>query len=299
MTQPAWLIINADDYGYFDCVSEGILEAARHGRVTATGLFANVPDFDRQITRLDEHPQLDLGVHLNLTDQPPLSPAMRKALHAHGGRFAGKFTMAGAILARRLPVKVVEEEWRTQIERCLNAGLRIRFLNAHEHLHMLPALFRLTRRLACEYGIAHVRLTAPESLPRSAGALIRDGAMALFAGLQGRRAATAAPRFLGMAESGRLSLRYLERTLPRLRPGGIYELMCHPGLCDPAQIPRPDLLDYHDWRQEFVTLMAERTGELLRTHNVRLIGYRHLKVRAGRLEAVPAETSSAPGGPSA
>ncbi len=298
MNPPAWLIINADDYGYFDCVSEGILEAARRGRVTATGIFATVPDFDRQIARLGEHPQLDLGVHLNLTDREPLSPAMRRALHAHGGRFAGKFSMAGAILARRLPVKAVEEEWRAQIERCLNAGLTIRFLNAHEHLHMLPALFQLTRRLASEYGIAHVRLTAPESLPRSAGALIRDGAMALFARLPGRRAA-AAPRFLGMAESGRLSLGYLERTLPRLAPGGIYELMCHPGLCRPAQIPRPELLDYHDWRQEFASLTAERTGELLRAHNVRLIGYRHLRIRAGRLEAVPPESSSAPGGPSA
>ena len=298
MNAPAHLIINADDYGYFDCVSDGILEAARRGRVTATGLFANAPDFDRQVARLAEVPHLDLGVHLNLTDQTPLSPAMAQALARQGGVFPGKFAMVGSILSRRLPLAVVEAEWRAQIERCLNARLTIRFLNAHEHLHMLPPLFRLTRRLASEYGIAHVRLTAPESLPRSASALIRDGAMALFARLPGRRAA-AAPRFLGMAESGRLSLGYLERTLPRLAPGGIYELMCHPGLCRPAQIPRPELLDYHDWRQEFASLTAERTGELLRAHNVRLIGYRHLRIRAGRLEAVTPESSSAPGGPSA
>ncbi len=299
MTPPAYLIVNADDYGYFDCVSEGILEAARQGRVTATGLFANAPDFERQAERLATVPDLDLGVHLNLTDQAPLTSVMTKALRRQGGSFPGKFVMAGMIVSRRLPVAVVEEEWRAQIQRCLDAGLKLRFLNAHEHLHMLPPLFRLTRRLATEYGIDHVRLTAPESFPRSAGALIRDGAMAFFARLQGRRAADRTPRFLGLAESGRMSLGYLERILPHLDPGGIYELMCHPGLCHPQQVARRELLAYHDWRLEFATLMAERTGELLKRHRVQLIGYRHLRIRNDRLEATAPESSSQPGGPSA
>jgi predicted glycoside hydrolase/deacetylase ChbG (UPF0249 family) len=40
--QRAYLIVNADDYGIFRCVSKGILEAASHGIVTATGVFANM-----------------------------------------------------------------------------------------------------------------------------------------------------------------------------------------------------------------------------------------------------------------
>ena len=35
----SYLIVNADDYGYHDCVSKGILSAARQGIVTATGIF--------------------------------------------------------------------------------------------------------------------------------------------------------------------------------------------------------------------------------------------------------------------
>ena len=32
-SQGAYLIVNADDYGYFRCVSKGILKAATHGIV--------------------------------------------------------------------------------------------------------------------------------------------------------------------------------------------------------------------------------------------------------------------------
>ena len=42
-SEGACLIVNADDYGYFDCVSKGILESASRGIVTATGVFANRP----------------------------------------------------------------------------------------------------------------------------------------------------------------------------------------------------------------------------------------------------------------
>ena len=40
----------------------------------------------------------------------------------------------------------MSREWRAQIERCLDSGLRVSFLNSHEHLHMLPALFPVARR---------------------------------------------------------------------------------------------------------------------------------------------------------
>ncbi|MSP28138.1 MAG: ChbG/HpnK family deacetylase [Methylococcales bacterium] len=53
------LIIHADDYGYFPCVSRGILEAAQSGSLTATGILANNPDLKTQLAWLDSAPQLD------------------------------------------------------------------------------------------------------------------------------------------------------------------------------------------------------------------------------------------------
>jgi predicted glycoside hydrolase/deacetylase ChbG (UPF0249 family) len=276
-TRPARLIVNADDYGYYDCVSRGILQSARHGIVTATGILATGTRFDEHIAWLDEHDTLDVGLHLNLTDREPLTQDMRKRLARWQGRFPPKFAGALAVMSGALPVPDVRVEWRAQIERCLDKDLPIRFINSHEHIHMLPPLFRLAGELAREYGIAHVRLPTSEWLRNwQPGAFVRDTVMKGLAVLNRSRLDRPAPAFLGMAHSGRLSLAALRDLLPRLKPGGVYELMCHPGLRVDAEIDNPRLFGYHDWEGELDALTHPEARALLDRHQIRLIGYRDL-----------------------
>jgi hypothetical protein len=84
-----------------------------------------------------------------------------------------------------------------------------------------------------------------------------------------------------MGESGRLSLGYLKSVLPRLQPGRVYELMCHPGRHDPAEVSDPRLLAYHDWEGELALLTSPEAEDLLSSHGVRLVGYRHLDAPRG------------------
>jgi predicted glycoside hydrolase/deacetylase ChbG (UPF0249 family) len=285
-TQPAWLIVNADDYGYYDCVSRGILQSARHGIVTATGILATGKRFDAHISWLTDHPNLDLGLHLNLTDREPLTRDMRNRLARWQGRFPPKFALAMAVMSGFLPVALVKLEWRAQIERCLDKGLMLRFVNSHEHIHMLPPLFRLVSELAQEYDIAHVRLPASDRLRNwKPGALIRDTLIKGLASFNRSRQDHPALAFLGMAESGRLSLGRLRDLLPRLKPGGVYELMCHPGFRVDAEIDNPKLFGYHDWEGELAALTSPEARTLLEHHNIRLIGYRDLELRDGQLVA--------------
>ena len=44
-SQPSFLIVNADDYGYFPGISRGIIDAHKDGVVTATGVLANGTSF--------------------------------------------------------------------------------------------------------------------------------------------------------------------------------------------------------------------------------------------------------------
>lgn len=281
--QPARLIVNADDYGYYDCVSRGILQSARQGIVTATGILATGKRFDENIGWLKDHTDLDLGLHLNMTDREPLTHDMRKRLTRWQGRFPPKFAGAAAVMTGAVPVPAVRLEWRAQIERCLDKGLTIRFINSHEHIHMLPPLFRLAGELAQEYGIPHVRLPTSDGLRNwQPGALIRDTLMKGLAVLNHGRMDRPAPVFLGMAESGRLSLAALRGLLPRLRPGGVYELMCHPGFRVDAEIDNPQLFAYHDWEGELAALTSPETRELLNKHGIRLIRYRDLDREADR-----------------
>lgn len=282
----AYLIVNADDYGCFHCVSRGILEAASRGIVTATGVFANAGEFTEKVAGLADVPGLDVGVHLNLTHGVPLTDDMRKRLSRWSGRFPGKFSAALAITSGAIGTKAVRAEWRAQIERCLECGLRVKFLNSHEHVHMLPLLLPVTRELAEDYDIVHVRFsTSKLTDSRSGGALLRSALIKALGILNRSDEATPAADFLGMEVSGRLDARYLQSVVPRLRPGRIYELMCHPGKFDPQEIKEPSLLRYHDWEGELSTLTSPTVRELLDRCGVRLIGFRQLETKGGQLVA--------------
>jgi predicted glycoside hydrolase/deacetylase ChbG (UPF0249 family) len=278
------LVVSADDYGNFRGVSAGIIEAATRGIVTATAVFATGERFDDEVPALRDCVLLDAGVHLNLTDGRPLTPDMRARVQRWGGRFPGKFAMGRAVATGVVPLREIEIEWQAQIERCLDAGLKIQFLNSHEHIHMLPALFALTLALAEDYGIAHVRLTgAHPSRSRGGAAWLRSGILAALATFARLRAKRPVARFLGLEESGRLSLADLDSLTARLEPGTVYELMCHPGRLDPADAPDPRLLGYHDWDGELATLTDPRARALLDERGIRLVGYRDLQFAGNRL----------------
>ena len=275
---PAQLVINADDYGYFDCVSRGIIEGAKAGVITATGIMANANDFAKRIAWLDEVPNLDLGVHLNVTYGRPLTQEMIQALSFNEGRFPGKFQVIKALTLKTLQVRDVVGEWRAQIRRCRDSGIEIRFLNSHEHIHMFPPLFRETLGLAREFDIPHVRFSSPEwrgginagglmrNLLMQGMALANTGALPM-----GRRLS-----FLGMNESGKLSMDYMRRTLVALRPGEKYEMMCHPGLFDEEEVQDPALLSYHRWEAELEMLKSGAFKALCNDHGIELVGYREI-----------------------
>jgi predicted glycoside hydrolase/deacetylase ChbG (UPF0249 family) len=178
----------------------------------------------------------------------------------------------------------VEREWRAQIERCLGQGLALRFLNSHEHIHMLPPLFPVAQSLAREYGIEHVRFpTAQQPTGAGAGALLRASIMKTLEAANRGRVSGPVPRFLGLESSGRLNEPDIERIIAGLSAGEVGELMCHPGELDPAEVNDPRLLGYHDWVGELRALTGSRVREALHRFGVRLVGYRHLSVDGVRL----------------
>lgn len=290
-TQQTHIIVNADDYCYFDCISRGILDSARNGIVTATGILANTEYFDEHIAWLQDCESLDLGVHLNLTDREPLTHVMQKRLVRWGGQFPEKYTIAKAVISGALKAEDIKAEWQAQIERCLEKKLSLRFLNSHEHIHMLPILFPVVQALAKEYGIPHIRFPTPEPLKSGgSGALIRNTLLKILGTFNRHYLTNPAVRFFGMGMSGRLNMAYLKEKLPKLKPGHVYELMCHPGYYDANEICNPRLLSYHDWEGELNTLTSPTLKELCHTYGIRLIGYKNVKLEKGQLIVVTEES---------
>ena len=271
------LIVNADDFGYFNCVSRGVLESISAGGVTATGIMANGPDLKTCIRSLQAtDAQVDIGVHLNLSLGSPLTQNMQRCLGRWHGRFPGKFTVAAALLSKKIQVKDVEAEWSAQIEQCLDLGVEPFFLNSHEHVHMLPPLYSMVRGLAITYDIPYVRHVTPEPM----SAALRRGAFRNFVlavlSLANAPPDEASPQLLGLGASGKLTPGYLRHRFRSLPAGQVYELMCHPGYYDPDEITERRLVAYHNWESELRLLTSRSFQDMCAEQGIRLIGYRDL-----------------------
>jgi chitin disaccharide deacetylase len=272
--QPITLIVNADDYGYFDCVSQGIVEAAHSGVLSAIGILPNSPNLQARLKWLENSNNLDFGVHLNLTLGQPMTANMIEKLSAREGSFSCAYSTSLMILTGQLSIQDVRTEWRAQIEACDHKNLM--FLNSHEHIHMLPVLFPLILELAQEFHIPHIRVTQADWYkPFGVSALIRNTllqGMAVFNQYNARQK-TRSPKLLGLSRSGKLDYDYLETVFSKLQPGQSYELMCHPGRFDSNEIVHPKILNYHDWEMELALLQSPEFQALYEKFGIRLSGY--------------------------
>ena len=244
------LIVTADDVGLHRGMTEGAIRAHREGIVTACSVVANGAAFDDAVERLRDTPTLEVGVHLTLVEERPLT-AMR---------FPRKYTsFVPLYLARAISMAAIERELRAQIERVLATGLTVTHLNGHQHLHLLPRIFALVARLAGEYLIEYVRIVNERSS-------VRRAPMAVLSAL-GRRADGSNDRTIGVGEAG-----HLTDVVPLLdRVQGVTELVTHPGI----SVDGYAHWDY-DWDAETRALCDPRLREELAKRGIELIAPSHL-----------------------
>jgi len=88
-----------------------------------------------------------------------------------------------------------------------------------------------------------------------------------------RRLKVKTPIFLGLSRSGRLDYDYLVTIFSKLKPGENYELMCHPGRFDPAEVSDPRLSSYHDWDGELALLQSLKVHALYEKFGIYLSHY--------------------------
>ena len=244
------LIVNADDLGWTTGVNRGIAEAHRNGIVTSASLLANGAAFASGVELAKSTPGLGVGVHLNLSDGPPIAPRelVASLLNDQGGFAGGPESLLLRIAKRDVTVREVEQEWEAQIEKVKDAGIQPTHLDGHKHVHMLPGLFEVALRLAKRYGIGAIRVAHEASSLRSAlsagdelhtSVVLKQGVQARGLKLLARDAREQAERagistadyFCGIAQTGEMTKEGVARLLRHL-PEGTTELMSHPGYAD-------------------------------------------------------------------
>ncbi len=236
------LVINADDLGADEPRNEGILEAIEAGVVTSASLLANGPALEDAIARIRslKRRKVSFGFHLNLSQGTPLAAGHRH-LVGPDGNFPGKIAAQG-LLMQRGNAKLEEEiaaEMESQLVRLRDAGIEVRHMDGHQHVHVFPAVTSSALRLAERHGIRWVRMphepappaakTSGTEYPVLSDEARRFSDMAAEARVHFEKARVKkTDAFRGLYLKGRLSVELLEEVLVNL-PAGLTELMVHPG----------------------------------------------------------------------
>ena len=123
-----YIIVNADDFGYTEGVTKGIIEAHKNGIVTSTSLMVD-SDYAKEAAELaKKYPKLGIGLHFTATD------------------------CRGKILFDLDDVNKVREELNRQYKKfCKIVGKQPTHLDSHHHIHMQDNLKPLFLGFAEEY----------------------------------------------------------------------------------------------------------------------------------------------------
>jgi hopanoid biosynthesis associated protein HpnK len=284
------LIVNADDLGWTEGVNRGIAEAHRNGIVTSASLLANGSAFASGVEVARSVPGLGVGVHLNLSDGPPVAARelVTSLVNDRGEFEGGPENLLLRVARGGLALHEVEQEWEAQIEKVRDAGIQPTHLDGHKHVHMLPGLFEIALRLAKRYGIGAIRVAHEASSLRAAlstgeelhtAAVLKQGVQARGLKLLARDARELAERagistadyFCGIAQTGEMTKQGVAQLLRSL-PDGTTELMCHPGYADQALRNTPTRLQ-GSRQTELQILTDVEVRNLVASQGIRLIDY--------------------------
>jgi hopanoid biosynthesis associated protein HpnK len=233
------ITVNADDFGLHEAVNEGIVRSHREGIVTSASLMACGKAFEDALRRCRSCPELDVGIHLTLVEEQPISPVEKvPSLINQDGSMPRSYTaFARGWLMGKIRERDVRCELDAQINRLLDGGIRPTHLDSHQHVHCLPGVWNITLDIAKKHGIPYVRIPIFDSLWAEATApivpVIRAAVnlMAFLRRMTEIKPVRCADQFRGFAFSGRLTTERLLAILDTLRPG-LTEVMVHPGLPD-------------------------------------------------------------------
>lgn len=248
MDHERYLVVTADDYGIGLATSQGILDLAIHGRISATVLLVNSPCVSAAVAAWQRagNPR-PLGWHPCLTlDAPILSPHRVPSLVDATGQFwkLGKFV--SRLLTGRIRPADIEAELRAQLQRFIDlTGHPPTIVNSHHHVQVFSPVGKILEEILSPYKQStYVRR-------------IRESWKTWW-GISGARKKRFFLSFMGRSDARRLNRKgfpgnvwlggitnppllgnpeFFVRWLLQI-PGKIVELTCHPGFLDPTLIGR-------------------------------------------------------------
>ena len=158
------LTINADDFGFDENRTKAILESFRIGAITRTTAMVNMPYFETAVGQIRKTGFFNrMGLHLNLTEGPALTEAMRQCRFFcdEHGCFTAVFhrSIKSRIWLPKDVQEIAKREIEAQLKKFVDCGVTCLHLDSHHHVHTDLSVARLVIPLAARYGFRTVRLS--------------------------------------------------------------------------------------------------------------------------------------------
>lgn len=153
------VIFHADDFGVTEEQSVQILDCAKRGLLNSLSIMPN-SERAASCARLLAGHDLDVCVHLNLTEGKPVLPVERVPLLVDADGYFNLSFVQLFLKSRALRAQV-RDEFSAQIARVrglLPEGTTIN-IDSHQHVHMIPRYFRIALDLLGDDTSARIRLT--------------------------------------------------------------------------------------------------------------------------------------------
>jgi hopanoid biosynthesis associated protein HpnK len=276
----AKIVVHADDFGISERINDGILQAHCHGILTCASIIANGEAFGHAVALARSTPSLDIGIHLTLIEEKPLSkPAdIPTLVNSHGNFHPHVTHFARRYLAGRINLQEVRKELEAQVQKVFAAGLVPSHFDSHQHVHVLPGILKIVLELSQKYGVQSIRL------PREAGLLgkmrrvpftrvVQAMVLNAFCRMANGRIQRRTDSFAGFLYGGNLNKENLLNVLKHLPRHGTCEIMCHPGLEGPGS--RYGHWQYH-WLDELDALLDAEIKQFVHDEGIQLISWREL-----------------------
>ncbi len=164
----------ADDWGISPGVNEGILKLAQLGIIRRVSVMANAPFVTTYLNELKQVPGLELGLHWNLTHGVPSAveengvPFQILAHPPRDRRFhLSTEKMILLSLNPTLRPRLFEEARRAligQLTLLQQFQIPARYLDSHQHIHLIPGMLHYVGADLVKLGIKTVRYPLDWSL---------------------------------------------------------------------------------------------------------------------------------------
>ncbi|MEZ6049295.1 MAG: polysaccharide deacetylase family protein [Planctomycetaceae bacterium] len=131
---PRYLMVHTDDAGMCHSMNVATIESLERGLVTSASVMPPCPGFDEFAIWAKSHPEYDYGVHLTLTNETrrfTWGPVLPKNEVSSLVDADGFFWRTSQEVAGHAELEHVEKELRAQIEKALDAGIKITHLDNH------------------------------------------------------------------------------------------------------------------------------------------------------------------------